>query len=197
MSNGTLKHSRAVAGGRAAASTNKWFHLRRVEHVAQHLGTTIETLECGHTMQPRSDMIGEYEATRRRCRQCPKLTVACEACDGAGSIPNERGVRYRCDACNGDGKFLAEHHDNSFDALGKPVPAAGRKAAYDLLVEEGCDPGEAMVVVPLVAREVEHDNPDRAQSILRGWLPAHGSEVFLFRVLATLLSTPHKIAARR
>jgi len=29
-----------------------------------------EVLECGHTMRPREDFVGETNATKRRCRQC-------------------------------------------------------------------------------------------------------------------------------
>ena len=29
-----------------------------------------EVLECGHTMRPREDFVGEINATKRRCRQC-------------------------------------------------------------------------------------------------------------------------------
>jgi hypothetical protein len=29
-----------------------------------------EVLECGHTMRPRSDFVGETNTTKRRCLQC-------------------------------------------------------------------------------------------------------------------------------
>lgn len=68
-----LARSRAYAGGMAAAKTNQGFHLRTVvAHELNQYGTIDEVLECGHRQRPRSDMIGQYDAVRRRCRQCPK-----------------------------------------------------------------------------------------------------------------------------
>lgn len=41
-------------------------------------------------------------------------------------------------------------------------------------------------MLTVVCREIEHDNPERAQHYLRSWLPARGSETLLLRTLATL-----------
>jgi hypothetical protein len=35
----------------------------------------LEVLECGHKAIPRSDIFGETNASRRRCRKCLKETV--------------------------------------------------------------------------------------------------------------------------
>lgn len=32
----------------------------------------LEVLECGHRQHPRTDMIGETNAVRRRCQKCAK-----------------------------------------------------------------------------------------------------------------------------
>ena len=52
--------------------------LRKVvsEGVNEH-GVQTETLECGHTVHRKSDIIGPTNAYRRRCRHCLK--------DAAGS----------------------------------------------------------------------------------------------------------------
>lgn len=73
-----------------------------------------------------------------------------------------------------------------WDALGHDVPVPRMVAAIDLLVDNGQNRGEAEIVIQLVAREIRHDNPDRAQRTLRSWLPAYGSETLLLMVLATL-----------
>lgn len=78
--------------------------------------------------------------------------------------------------------------DGWLDACGSLVGQPGRQAAFDLLVGEGCDPGETSLVLTVVAREIEHDEPERAQQYLRSWLPAGGSETLLMRTLATLVA---------
>lgn len=99
------KRSRAIAGGMAARSTNRWYYLRKV---TGHDKFGQETLECGHAQRAKSDMIGEYDAYRRRCRNCPKPTIPCEPCGGTGAVPGPREVLYRCTDCQGDGRFLAK-----------------------------------------------------------------------------------------
>jgi hypothetical protein len=79
-----------------------------------------------------------------------------------------------------------------WDALGKPVPEEARCAAYDLLVANGCNPGEAALVVPVVCREIEHDEPDAAQKVLRHWLPAHHSETLVLQTIATICAVSVK-----
>lgn len=110
MSNGILKHSRAVSGGKAAARTTQRYYLRRIieEKVNEH-GSIIEVLECGHEQRPVSDMIGPTTATRRRCKQCPK--PECVECGGSGWETYKReagGIDYRrvCEPCNGSGVAL-------------------------------------------------------------------------------------------
>lgn len=189
------KRSRARSGGKAAVSTNRWYYLRKVTGYDGRL----EVLECGHKQRPKSDMIGEYDAARRRCHQCPKPTLPCATCKGTGGVPMAGSVPRRCLDCDGDGKVLAEPAvlpETWFDALGHPVHQAGRQAAWELLVSQGLDADEASVIIPLIAREVEHDNPERAQKILRNWLPAHGSEILLMRTFAVLCTTPHLVPAR-
>lgn len=75
-----------------------------------------------------------------------------------------------------------------FDALGRDVPLAHQQRTHKLLVDEGFDPTVSGMIVVAVAREIRHDEPDRAQRILRNWLPQRGSEVLLFRILATLVA---------
>lgn len=75
---------------------------------------------------------------------------------------------------------------NWWEACGSLIGSAGRQAAFKLLVSQGCDPGETSLVLTVVAREIEHDQPERAQQYLRHWLPACGSEILLLRALATL-----------
>lgn len=74
------------------------------------------------------------------------------------------------------------------DACGSLVGTKGREAALTLLADNGCDRGEASLVLTVVAREIEHDNPDAAQRYLRSFLPAAGSETLLLRTLATLVA---------
>jgi hypothetical protein len=38
--------------------------------IASEYSVEHEVLECGHTMRPRSDFVGETNANARRCRQC-------------------------------------------------------------------------------------------------------------------------------
>lgn len=77
-----------------------------------------------------------------------------------------------------------------FDSLGKPVSQTRRQAAYQLLVGEGFDPGETAMVLTVVAREIEHDEPARAQKYLRSWMPPYHNETLLMRTLATLCQDP-------
>jgi hypothetical protein len=67
------------------AGKNKKYHLRKIvgrktgAELNKELGTSqyyatilYEHLECGHYQPPVSDIYGETNAYRRRCRQCPK-----------------------------------------------------------------------------------------------------------------------------
>lgn len=81
--------------------------------------------------------------------------------------------------------------DTWFEALGRPVSDAGRQAALDLLLFGTDQPwAHCEMVLDVVCREIAHDEPDRAQRYLRSFLPAAGSETFLFRILAALCATP-------
>ena len=62
--------SRATKGGKAGAATNRMYYLRRI---VGHDELGAEILECGHAQMPRQDMVGEYDAYRRRCIRCPKV----------------------------------------------------------------------------------------------------------------------------
>lgn len=48
----------------AVADVGKWSDVRYNE------SDWREVLECGHDQMPMSDLIGETNATRRRCRKC-------------------------------------------------------------------------------------------------------------------------------
>ena len=71
----TWQQNRARNGGKAAKKTNQ-YPLRKVVGV-ESIDVTgnanyvrKERLECGHLVHPRSDMIGETNAYRRRCYHC-------------------------------------------------------------------------------------------------------------------------------
>lgn len=51
--------------------------LRRIvsEGVGEH-GVETETLECGHTLHRKQDIIGPTNAARRRCRHCRDARAA-------------------------------------------------------------------------------------------------------------------------
>lgn len=72
-----------------------------------------------------------------------------------------------------------------FDALGKPVSEHGRRAALDLLVAEGYDAGEAAMVLTVVAREIEHDQPAQAMRYMESFV-GRRHRTMLIRTLATL-----------
>jgi hypothetical protein len=58
-----------------------------------------------------------------------------------------------------------------FSSLGHPVSEEGRRAATSLLVEwYGAHAGNARLVIDVVAREIEHDNPERALACLRSFV---------------------------
>lgn len=74
--------------------------------------------------------------------------------------------------------------DNWFDALGLPVNTSQRVACVDFLAAEGYNAGEAALTVSVVAREVEHDQPDRAIRYMRSFVGRH--ETVVLRALAVL-----------
>lgn len=76
--------------------------------------------------------------------------------------------------------------DDWFDALGKPVSPDGIALATALLVDHGYDEKQAGMVLWVVAREVTHDQPDRAQKYLRSFVGSN--ETLVLRCLATMLA---------
>lgn len=74
-----------------------------------------------------------------------------------------------------------------FDALGHPVPERRRAAALDLLVRNGFDAKEATVVLGVVCREIEHDEPARAKRYLDTFL-VRKNQTLVYMTLATLTS---------
>lgn len=72
-----------------------------------------------------------------------------------------------------------------FDALGKPVHDSQARVALDLLVGEGYDKTETSMVLAVVAREIEHDNPQACFRYLRSHL-GEENETLVLRTLATL-----------
>jgi len=76
--------------------------------------------------------------------------------------------------------------DNWFDALGKPVIYEGRMRALRLLETHGYDRAEAAMVIDVVAREVHHDQPERAQRYLRTFLDDNLTMVY--QVFAVMLA---------
>jgi hypothetical protein len=82
--------------------------------------------------------------------------------------------------------------DSWFDALGHPICSWQRLAAVQLLETEGYDRAQACVVVAVIAREMEHDEPERACRYARSFVydehpdgPCR-SETLVLRVLAAL-----------
>lgn len=71
-----------------------------------------------------------------------------------------------------------------FNSLGKPVPSDRLEATYELLVEMGYDPMETGMVLGVVAREMAHDNPERAQRYMRSLVGS--DETLVMRALATM-----------
>jgi hypothetical protein len=78
MGDGRLKRSRAYAGGMAsAASPKRKWPMRKITGetwvtIAGIEGRTFrrDLLECGHTVRPAHDMIGETYPASRRCGKC-------------------------------------------------------------------------------------------------------------------------------
>lgn len=61
-------------------------------------------------------------------------------------------------------------------ALGHPVNEEGRVAAAALLAEHGFHVGNARLLIDVVAREVERDEPERAIKYLRSFVGEHAPE---------------------
>lgn len=69
---GTLRDRYARGGGPRPRSNGAHAGpLRKIvaEGVNEH-GVETETLECGHTLHRKRDLMGPTNATRRRCRKC-------------------------------------------------------------------------------------------------------------------------------
>lgn len=82
---------------------------------------------------------------------------------------------------------VREAVDDWLNALGHPVPPEGLRAALDLLVGEGYDVTQASMVLTVVAREVEHDEPVRAQQYLRSFV-GDRNLTLMYRVFAVMLA---------
>jgi hypothetical protein len=104
---GAHEHSRAIAGGRASAATpTRYAPLRAIRGGVAGSGG-LETLECGHTMRARHDMIGTTYTSSRRCLQC-----LFESCSTAGHILDiVRGTSpsCKCGVADGAASHLAHH----------------------------------------------------------------------------------------
>jgi hypothetical protein len=59
---------------------------------------------------------------------------------------------------------------NWWNALGKPVPQENILYALDFLTDLGYDPAATQMVLAVVCREIEHDNPKLALRYLRSHL---------------------------
>lgn len=80
-----------------------------------------------------------------------------------------------------------------FDAFGHPVSQWQRLEAVNLLVDNGYDRAQACLVVAVIAREVEHDEPQRAHAYARRFVyedhpdgKRHSDETLVIRLLATI-----------
>jgi hypothetical protein len=74
---GTLRDRYARCGGpRPRSNGANSGPLRKIiaEGVNGHGGQT-ETLECGHTIRRKHDLMGPTNALRRRCRKCKQAVV--------------------------------------------------------------------------------------------------------------------------
>lgn len=55
------------------------YPLRRIiSERFNRFGRRLETLECGHEIYARTDIVGETNAYRRRCGRCFRLTPEAE-----------------------------------------------------------------------------------------------------------------------
>lgn len=71
-----------------------------------------------------------------------------------------------------------------FNAMGRPIPPAGREAAFDAARAMGLDTGDAWEVTGKVARALEDDAPLRAQQAGLAHLDLTG----YYRMAATMLA---------
>jgi len=75
-----------------------------------------------------------------------------------------------------------------FESLGKPVSPERKLLAVILLASLGYDAAESEITVMMVAREMEHDNPERCYRFMRSL--CGDDEILVIRVLATLCGSP-------
>jgi uncharacterized UBP type Zn finger protein len=64
------------------------------EYLVRH-----EVLECGHTMPPRADFVGETNAGKRRCRQCWKESNA-DLCAQCGKLKHDSTMHHDAPGTN-------------------------------------------------------------------------------------------------
>lgn len=68
---GSLSRLLARGGGpRPRSNGARTGPLRKIISVEYKGGTPFETLECGHTIIAKQDLMGFTNAVRRRCRKC-------------------------------------------------------------------------------------------------------------------------------
>ena len=68
---GTLSRLRAGGGGpRPRSNGARSGPLRKIVSTEYRGDTPFETLECGHTIMAKRDLMGFTNAARRRCRKC-------------------------------------------------------------------------------------------------------------------------------
>lgn len=92
---------------------------------------------------------------------------------------------------DGSGAILkSNEHESWWDALGKPVTQANLCRTANFLVEQGVPPALAELCLPIVARDIQHDNPLQAQKGMRflvnETLGYHGTETIVLMALAYL-----------
>ena len=102
-SHATWKRSRGRSGAAASAvNPLRYAPLRRIDRYDGGL----EVLECGHSMRPRTDLIGETIVAKRRCREC--LVAECAAAGHPFDIVRVHARTCRCGA--GDDALMHLFH---------------------------------------------------------------------------------------
>jgi hypothetical protein len=78
MRRGSLSHLIKIkgAGPRPRSNGANSGPLRKIVSEGENAhGVQTETLECGHTIRRKHDLMGPTNAVRRRCRQCKKELI--------------------------------------------------------------------------------------------------------------------------
>lgn len=82
---------------------------------------------------------------------------------------------------------------SEFQAMGKPIPAFRRQAAYEACKDMGLDSAQAMHCVNGVVEQLERDQPYEAQAAGMRFLDLTGT----YRLFAVLLATPEPTPTTR